>query len=282
MEGPRRQTVRHQVRRGDPPEVAECLASVSGLSKRAVKDAMAKGAAWVSRAGKPLHRLRRVKAVVREGDRLELHYDAELLALVPDEATLLRDAGRWSAWLKPPGLLSQGTLSGDHASLLRQVEVRLGRPAFLVHRLDREVSGVMLVAHDPGAAAELSALFREGRIVKRYRAEVTGDVEAVHGREGLVDAPLDGKPARTRWRVVNVDPVRRTTLLDLRIETGRQHQIRRHLEGLGHPVLGDPRYGAGNRNREGMRLRAVGLSFRDPFGGEAVELTAEATDPTPG
>ena len=140
----------------------------------------------------------------------------------------------------------------------------------------------MLVAHDPGAAAALSALFREGRIVKRYRAEVAGDVEAAHGREGLVDAPLDGKSARTRWRVASVDPVRRTTLLDLTIETGRQHQIRRHLEGLGHPVLGDPRYGTGNRNREGMRLWAVGLSFRDPFGGEAVELTAEATNPVEG
>ncbi len=56
------------------------------------------------------------------------------------------------------------------------------------------------------------------------------------------------------------------------IETGRQHQIRRHLESIGHPVLGDPRYGAGNKNRDGMRLAAVFLAFEEPFTGEAIEL----------
>lgn len=281
MEAPRRLTVSHRVQGGDPGEAAACVAKVSGLSVRSVKDAMAKGAVWVSRDGKPLHRLRRVKAAVRVGDRLELNYDAALLALVPPEAALLRDAGRWSAWVKPAGLLSQGSPWGDHASLLRQVELRLDRPTFLVHRLDREVAGVILVAHDPGAAAAFSALFREGRIVKRYRAEVAGDVEAALGREGLVEAPLDGKPARTLWTILSVDPLRRTTLLEVTIETGRQHQIRRHLAGIGHPVLGDPRYGEGNR-AEGLRLTAVELAFSDPFGGGAVDLRAGVTDETPG
>ena len=60
--------------------------------------------------------------------------------------------------------------------------------------------------------------------------------------------------------------------LDVTIETGRHHQIRRHFDAIGHPVLGDPRYGAGNKNREGMRLAAVYLAVVEPFSGEEIEL----------
>ncbi len=234
---------------------------------------MRKGAVHVGRAGRSPNRLRRETATVRPGDVLEIHYDAELLALVPPAARLVRDAVRWSAWDKPAGLLTQGTPFGDHATLLRQVEKALDRDAFPVHRLDREVAGLVLVAHDPKAAAALSALLREGRVVKRYRAEVLGDVGSALGREGVVETPLDGKSARTLWRVVAHDAARDATTLDVTIETGRQHQIRRHLAEIGHPVLGDPRYGAGNKNREGLRLAAVFLAFAEPFTGEAVELS---------
>ena len=279
MTPPRRFSLRHAVLRTDPPDAAACLALASGLSKGAVKDAMAKGAVQVPRGGKGAHRLRRVKAAVRPGDVLELHYDTDLLALVPPEPRLVRDATRWSAWVKPAGLLSQGTPFGDHASLLRQAELRLDRPAFLVHRLDREAEGVMLVAHDAPTAAALSKLFHENRVEKRYRAEVLGDVAAVHGREGTIETPLDGKSAVTRWRVVSYDQEADATTLDVTIETGRQHQIRRHLESIGHPVLGDPRYGSGNKNREGLRLAAVFLAFDDPGTGERVELPA--AEPVP-
>ncbi|HMM36469.1 MAG TPA: RluA family pseudouridine synthase [Thermoanaerobaculia bacterium] len=272
MTPPERLSFRHRVVAGDPPGAADLLARVSGLSKGVVKDAMRKGAVHVGRAGRTPNRLRRETATVRPGDVLEIHYDAALLALVPPEARLVRDATRWWAWDKPAGLLPQGTPFGDHATLLRQAEKALGRPAFPVHRLDREVSGLVLVAHDDRAAAALSALLREGRVVKRYRAEVLGDVASALGREGVVEMPLDGKSARTLWRVVAHDAERGATTLDVTIETGRPHQIRRHLESIGHPVLGDPRYGAGNKNRDGMRLAAVFLAFAEPFTGEAVEL----------
>ncbi len=273
MTPPERLSFRHRVVAGDTPGAADVLARVSGLSKGVVKDAMRKGAVHVGRAGRTPNRLRRETATVRPGDVLEIHYDAALLALVPPEARLVRDAVRWSAWDKPAGLLTQGTPFGDHATLLRQAEKALGRPALPVHRLDREVSGLVLVAHDERAAAALSALFREGRVVKRYRAEVLGDVAFALGREGVVETPLDGKNARTLWRVVSHDAERGATTLDVTIETGRQHQIRRHLESIGHPVLGDPRYGAGNKNRDGMRLAAVFLAFAEPFTGETVELS---------
>ena len=269
---PARLSCRHLVIPGDPPGAADVLARASGLSKGVVKDAMRKGAVWVGRAGRSKNRLRRETATVRPGDVLEIHYDPELLALRAPEATLVRDAARWSAWLKPAGLLSQGTEFGDHASLLRQVEKTLDRPAFLVHRLDREVEGLVLVAHDSQAAAALSALLREAKVVKRYRAEVVGDVEADRGAEGTIDLPVDDKPARTSFRVLSRDADRNTTTLEVTIETGRHHQIRRHFEAIGHPVVGDPRYGTGNKNREGMRLAAVYLAFREPFSGEEIEL----------
>ena len=272
MTAPARFSRRHRVTPADPPGIAELLATLTGLSKGVVKDAMRKGAVWVGRGGRAPNRSRRETSTVRPGDVLEIHYDAALLALRPQGATLVRDAVRWSAWSKPAGLLTQGTEFGDHASLLRQVEKALSRDAFPVHRLDREVSGLVLVAHDAGAAAALSALLREGKVVKRYRAEVIGDVAAARGETDVIDAPIEGKAAQTSFRVVARDAERDTTTLEVTIETGRHHQIRRHLEGIGHPVLGDPRYGAGNKNRDGMRLAAVFLAFRDPFTGEAVEL----------
>lgn len=272
MNAPSRLSLKHRVVAGDPPGVADLLARATGLSKGSVKDAMRKGAVHVGRKGRGLNRLRRETATVRPGDLLEIHYDAALLALVPPEPRLVRDAVRWSCWWKPAGLLSQGTPFGDHASLLRLVEKTLDRPAHPVHRLDREVGGLVLVAHDPEAAAALSELFRAGKVVKRYRAEVTGDVVAARGAEGVVEAPIEGKPSRTLWRVAGSDRARGTTTLDVTIESGRQHQIRRHLESIGHPVLGDPRYGTGNKNREGLRLEALFLAFREPFSGEEVEL----------
>lgn len=275
MSSPTRFSRRRPVVKGDPPGAADVLVLETGLSKGAVKDAMRKGAVHVGRAGRTPNRLRRETATVRPGDVLEIHYDAALLALVPSAPRLVRDAGRWSAWVKPAGLLTQGTPFGDHASLLRLVEKALDRPAFPVHRLDREVEGLVLVAHDERAAAALSELFRTGKVVKRYRAEVLGDVAATHGTDGTIDEPIEGKSARTLWRVAPGEADGGTTTLDVTIETGRQHQIRRHLEAIGHPVMGDPRYGAGNKNREGMRLAAVFLAFDDPFTREAVELRYE-------
>lgn len=269
---PTRLSLKHRVADGDPPRASDVLARATGLSRGAVKDAMRKGAVHVGRAGRGLHRLRRETATVRPGDFLEIHYDAALLAIVPPEPRLVRDAGRWSCWWKPAGLLSQGTPFGDHASLLRLVEKATGRAAHPVHRLDREVQGLVLVAHDPEAAAALSALFRSGDVAKRYRAEVIGDVAARLGSDGVVETPIEGKPARTVWRVAGRDAGRGTTTLEVTIETGRQHQIRRHLESIGHAVIGDPRYGTGNKSPEGLRLAALYLAFREPFSGEPVEL----------
>ncbi|MEW5745088.1 MAG: RluA family pseudouridine synthase [Nitrospirota bacterium] len=255
--------------------VSDFLAARSGLSKTKVKEAMNKGAVWVRKKKSGLKRIRRATAALAPGDYLELYYDDKVLSAAPPQGVLLSDRQHYSIWLKPPGLMSQGTMYGDHCSLVRQAEVRFGpgRDTFLVHRLDREASGVMLLAHSREAAARLSELFRKHRIVKGYRVEVLGSL-GKKGTKEIIELPLDGKPARTEYEVVRYRPESDTTEAKVVITTGRLHQIRRHFDMIGHPVMGDPKYGTGNKNTEGMRLTAVSLRFPCPFQDREVEFTA--------
>ena len=227
---------------------------------------MLKGAVWISRRGGKRRRLRRASAALQAGDVLEFYYDADLLRSVPPAAQCVDDQRRYSVWFKPAGLMAQGTEYGDHCALLRQVEYHFHprRPVFLVHRLDREAAGLMLVAHDRQAAARLSALFRDNRIAKRYRVRVRGELQQ---REGEINLPLDGKAASSRYTLLEYDPATDVSTLEVSIATGRLHQIRRHFAMIGHGVMGDPRYGSGNKNRDGMQLAAMGLRFRCPFSG---------------
>jgi tRNA pseudouridine32 synthase/23S rRNA pseudouridine746 synthase len=241
-------------------KVSEFLASESGLSRGRIKDAMNKGAVWVGKEKGSLRRLRKATAMLHTGLRIEFHYDEKLLALKPPQARLLEDRKDYSVWHKPAGLMAQGTMYGDHCSLLRQVELLFGnkREFFLVHRLDREAEGLMLVAHTRKAAAELSEIFRKNLIVKKYRVEVNGNL-AERSRKGTIDLPLDGKTALTEYEVESYDPLKKTTMADITIKTGRLHQIRRHLDMIGFPVIGDQKYGKGNKNSEGMQLVAYSM-----------------------
>lgn len=241
------------------------LARTSSLPKARIKDAMNKGAVWLRR-GKRERRLRRATTALRASDQLSLHYNPDILALQPPAATLVADECDYSVWDKPAGLLAQGTREGDHCTLLRQVELQLQREVYLVHRLDREASGLMLVAHSNRAAAALSALFadtgQEPAIGKRYRVEVLGELPA----SGEFNASLDGKTALTRFRCLRNDTVRGSSEAEVELVTGRKHQIRRHFATAGFPVLGDPRYGSANDAR-GLQLRAVELNFTCPLTG---------------
>jgi tRNA pseudouridine32 synthase/23S rRNA pseudouridine746 synthase len=240
----------------------------TGLSRVRVKKAMKAGAAWLTRRGRGRRRLRRATAELRDNDILELFYNEKILAVIPAPVQLVSDVETYSVWNKPPGLLTQGTDYGDHCSLLRLVEQHFHhrRIVYPVHRLDREASGLVLVAHRKKAAAELSRLFSGRRVFKRYRAEVLGKI-GPPGREGKIDIPLDGKVASTRYRVLEFDPGRCVSRLLVQILTGRKHQIRRHLEGIGHPIIGDPGYGKGNKHPGGMKLAATELAFRCPLTG---------------
>jgi tRNA pseudouridine32 synthase/23S rRNA pseudouridine746 synthase len=258
----------------DAGTACELIAARAGLAKSRVKDAMCKGAVWLTGKRGGRKRLRKATAQPGPGDVLDLFYDARLLAVKPPLAQCLHDAGQYSVWLKPAGLLAQGTDYGDHCSLVRQVEVyfRLKRPVLPVHRLDREAAGLMILAHTKTAAAKLSKLLQDNGIDKQYRVTVRGRLSP---EEGVIELPLDNKPALTRYTLTAYDPASDTSVAEVTLKTGRLHQIRRHFAMLGHPVLGDPRYGQGNKNSTGMELVAHRLVFRCPITRKEVRISLE-------
>jgi tRNA pseudouridine32 synthase/23S rRNA pseudouridine746 synthase len=269
-------TIKKTVGVEDPKIACGFLAQHSGLSKSRIKDAMNKGAAWISRPkGRP-YRIRKATAALKAGDHLTLYYDAGLLGLVPPAPECLSDQKRYSVWFKPCGLLSQGTRYGDHCSLLRQAELffKSKRAVFPVHRLDREASGLVLIAHDKAAAGRLSGLFRSQHIIKRYRAQVLGNPTA-DGPHGTIDLPLDGKSAVTEFTVMDYEPALNISAVEIIIHSGRKHQIRRHFEAIGFPVIGDPLYGSGNKNRTGLKLAATSLEFHCPIQGKNMVFERE-------
>ncbi len=254
------------VRSDDPRSAGEFLAKITRLSKRRVKDAMLKGAVWHQKRGARKRRIRRATAVLKPGDILSIYYNEKLLALDPEPAEIISDRRHYSIWFKPSGLLTQGTKYGDHCSLLRQVRhyFQSRRKVFAVHRLDREAAGLTMVAHSRQAAARLSFLFRNQNVIKRYRIRVLGNLSE-YGSGGQIDRELDGKPALTSFNVQGYDPLANTTTVNVVLHTGRKHQIRRHFNQIGYPVIGDPRYGKGNKNTDGMKLVAYALDFECPY-----------------
>ena len=250
----------------DGTAVCDYLASETGLSKSKIKAAMIKGAVHIKRKGRGRKRIRRATTPLRLGDRIELYYDADILSIQPPAARCLSDHPHYSVWFKPAGLMTQGTAYGDHCALVRQAQQHFGRhrSVFPVHRLDREASGLVLVAHSRDAAAELSKLFRQHDIEKRYLTTVSGRVGHV-ASTGSIERPLDGRPAVTIYSVVSFDSEKNRSILKIRTLSGRKHQIRRHLAFVGHPVIGDPLYGSGNKSSAGLHLCAIRLSFFCPY-----------------
>lgn len=231
------------------------------LSGGILKECMIQGACWVKKGNaKALKRVRRAKTEIRNGDYVELHYDPELFEKqklgMEEQPLLLKKERDWSAWYKPAGVLSQGTKFGDSLSFLRFAEKELGFEPFLIHRLDRETDGVMVVAHNKKSAKLLSTKWQGTLVEKIYRAWVLGEV---FDSEGKLDFPLEGKKAITYFKVLEKEKDR--TLLELKLGTGRTHQIRKHLLKMGHPIMGDPQYGKGNKDQRGLQLQASCLVF---------------------
>ena len=262
-----------------PPHHAtacDVLAAHTGLSKTRIKQAMNKGAVWHQRPKTKLRRLRKATATVKPGDRLLLYYDPAILSLTPTDASCQLDMQHYSIWLKPAGLMTQGTRYGDHCALSRQVErhFKMKREALLVHRIDREAAGLVIIAHSRTAAAKLSAMLRENRISKRYAVWVLGDLTE-HATDGRIEFDIDDKRAVTLYKTVRYDRGRNQTLAHVQIGTGRLHQIRRHFAQIGFPVMGDPRYGLGNKCPGGLRLVAFSIAMDCPFGNGRIETTID-------
>jgi len=223
--------------------------------------------------------------------------------LTPDqlaqaEAMLIRKTDAALVLNKPPGLATQGgtgTFNHVDGLLDAYVEGEAPRPR-LVHRLDKDTSGVLLVARTPGSAAFFSKRFSGRSAKKIYWALVVGVPEVA---EGTIDAPLakqpgtggekmhvdteNGQPARTRYRVVD-RAGNRAAWVELSPLTGRTHQLRVHMAAIGHPIVGDGKYGGqdafltGSISRK-MHLHARRLVIDAPKdaegGGGTLDVTAE-------
>ncbi len=248
----------------DTGSAVELLVAASGLSKQAVKQAMQKGAVWWRRRGQP-QRLRRAKKALQRGDQLFFYYNPAVLAATVEPPRLIADEGDYSVWYKPYGMLCQGSKWSDHCAIHRWVEQHLQpqRPAFIVHRLDRAATGLVLIAHKKSVAAALAGLFERRALQKNYRVKVNGDFRRLYSPV-TVARSLDGKAALSHFRCVASNG--RQSLLDVQIDSGRKHQIRRHLAGLGFAVVGDRFHGDGNGD-EDLQLTACRLRFRCPVTG---------------
>ena len=180
---------------------------------------------------------------------------------------------------KPSGLLSQPGVGFAQADAVIARLQQADRRLRLVHRLDRDTSGVLLLARGLDALRRCSALFARRQVNKLYLADVHG---RMRGR-GQIDSPLarlgrcppcygrhpQGRAAVTIWKVMH--PFASITRLWLRPLTGRSHQLRAHLAEFGCPIVGDPIYGKA-ASGERMHLHACALSFRHPFTQQRVRL----------
>jgi 23S rRNA pseudouridine1911/1915/1917 synthase len=211
------------------------------------------------------------------------------------DLTILYEDNHLLGLSKPGGVLLQGDRSGDVTLLSlakTYIKRKYSKPGNvflgLVHRLDRPVSGVVLLARTSKAASRLSRQFREGMVAKIYLAVVTGQPPALKGelvahlagradRRGRTLAgwePFPGsRPARLRYLLRERSA--ETALLEIQLQTGRRHQIRTQLALLGCPVLGDLKYGAAAPLPDRcIALHAWKLVVKHPISGEIVQLQA--------
>ncbi|MCH2137735.1 MAG: RluA family pseudouridine synthase [Phycisphaerales bacterium] len=191
---------------------------------------------------------------------------------------------------KPTSLLSVPGIGPDKADcLVARADTEF--PGIrIVHRLDRDTSGLIVLARDAQAHRDLSIQFQEREVDKTYEALVLGVPDA---DEGHIDAairkdldnpprqcidPVQGRPSQTCWQVIGRDDDAGTARLSLTPTTGRSHQLRLHLLHIGHPILGDDLYAppAGLALADRLCLHATMLGFRHPGTGEHLAFTCPA------
>ncbi|MDO4902774.1 MAG: RluA family pseudouridine synthase [Limosilactobacillus sp.] len=182
---------------------------------------------------------------------------------------------------KPRGQKSHPNEDCETGTVMNDVAGYLGGECFMVHRLDQETSGAMVVAKNPVVVPILNRLISSGKIHREYVAVVKGQLTG----EGIFAGPIGGdpvnkckykvdginaKPARTRYHILASNADR--SFVRLQLETGRTHQIRVHLADSGHPIVGDPLYGDGDE--QGMLLHGIEQRLVLPFSFKNIQIQA--------
>ncbi len=221
---------------------------------------------------------------LQPGDVVEIGERAPQLRKI-HQVEILREDEHLILVHKPAGLLTVSTLHEKERTAyaylrehLRNREPR--RKLFVVHRLDKFVSGVLVFAKSPAVKARLQALFRKHEVQRQYWAIVEGRVAKDQGiiesrlaedhtrRMRSTQDPMKGKVAVTHFRVLR--RFSNLTALEITLQTGRKNQIRAHLSEMGHPVVGDRAYGSAMNPLGRMGLHAFLLGFRHPITGKPV------------
>jgi 23S rRNA pseudouridine1911/1915/1917 synthase len=249
---------------------------VAGLSRRKARAVIDLGGVFVDRT-----RVKVAGRTVKAGQKIELTIGGALErpreALAPrivhvDEAVIVVD--------KPAGLVTAPTPESDRGDLLDQLAQQFGE-VYLVHRIDRPTSGLLVFARTRDANKKLGEAFKVHDVEREYRAVAVGQVS-----EQTIDRPIDGRRAVTHVRPVDpVGALSGATLLDVRLETGRTHQIRIHLAGVGHPVAGDRTHGGETERSFSVEkrpprlvLHARVLGFAHPVTGQRVRFESDVPD----
>jgi len=276
-------TLRFRV--SEPARVDRALSARPEIGSRSLAERLvADGAVLVDgRPRQKSHRLEGGEEVVVElpdargplqPEPMALHVvweDEYLLVVDKPAGVVVHPAGGHASGTLVQGLLAFDVAGGDD-----------DRPG-IVHRLDRDTSGLLAVARSEEAHARLQALIRRRSLERRYLALVRGEPRS---RTGTIEAPIGRDRAdRTRHSLDTATPREAIThfelvevlpehsLLEVRLETGRTHQIRVHLEAIELPIAGDPVYGvAGDLGLERQFLHAAALAFTHPFSGEPIEV----------
>lgn len=196
---------------------------------------------------------------------------------------------------KPAGLLCVPGRGADKQDCLSARIQQQWPDALIVHRLDMATSGLVVMARGPAAQRQLSHTFAHRLVHKRYNAVVTGLPVTAESPDGwtTIDLPLlpdwpnrplskvdlvNGKPSLTHWRLLSHDRAANTSLLLLAPMTGRSHQLRLHLQAIGHPILGDTLYAppAVQALAPRLLLHASALGLPHPASGEMLQLESPA------
>ncbi len=255
---------------------AQCTKTNTSLSIKQIKTAIGQGALWLTRGNKT-QRLRKVKKTLNTNDSLHFYYNAKVLTQQPTPAELIADQKDYSIWYKPYGMLSQGSKWSDHCTISRWVETHISpqRPAFVVHRLDRAASGLIILAHSKRANKAFSQLFEQRCLNKRYHILVHGKLKPEYLTTGQqVTSPIDNKSAISTFYQKAYHQATDISLLEVKIDTGRKHQIRKHAASIGLPVVGDRLHGDKHKQYQeiDLQLCAVSLSFDCPLSGQVQEF----------